>query len=79
MYLNDYFDVKIDTINRPDKMIVGKTIPRASAMRYYQILTALGLFRFIFAFQEKVLLLVLFFLWFRACCGFIRPPTKDNF
>jgi 4-hydroxybenzoate polyprenyltransferase len=41
--LNDYFDVKIDRINRPDKMIVDQEIPRRKAMIYYQILTAIGI------------------------------------
>ena len=41
--LNDYFDVKIDLINRPDKVIVGNLIPRQATMIYYQILTGLGI------------------------------------
>ena len=41
--LNDYFDVKIDLINRPDKVIVGNLIPRQATMIYYEILTGLGI------------------------------------
>ncbi|NDV46965.1 prenyltransferase [Paludibacter sp. 221] len=41
--LNDYFDVKIDAINRPEKQIVGKAISKERAMRYYQIVTGIGL------------------------------------
>jgi len=40
--LNDYFDIKIDTINRPDKQIVGNTITRNTAMIIHQVLTGLG-------------------------------------
>ena len=40
--LNDYFDVKIDTINRPEKLIVGNVIPRKNAMVLHQVLTGLG-------------------------------------
>lgn len=40
--LNDYFDIKIDAINRPDKQIVGKIINRKTAMILHQILTVLG-------------------------------------
>lgn len=40
--LNDYFDIKIDTINKPDKMVVGKSISRRTAMVLHQILTTLG-------------------------------------
>ncbi len=41
--LNDYFDVKIDAINRPDKQIVGTIIPRRTAMILHQVLTGIGL------------------------------------
>ena len=40
--LNDYFDVKIDSINRPDKQIVGNVISRHVAMGLHQVLTGLG-------------------------------------
>lgn len=39
---NDYFDMKIDMINKPEKRIVGNTVSKQAAMRYYQVLTALG-------------------------------------
>lgn len=41
--LNDYFDVKIDAINHPDKQIVGRKISRQTAMVMHQILTGLGI------------------------------------
>lgn len=41
--INDYFDVKIDRINRPDSMIVTQTISKESAMRFFMVLTAVGL------------------------------------
>jgi len=40
--INDYFDTKIDAINRPEKVIVGKLIVKENVMRFYQILTAIG-------------------------------------
>ena len=40
--LNDYFDTKIDAINRPDSVIIGQKIDKTVAMRFYQILTAIG-------------------------------------
>lgn len=42
--LNDYFDIKIDIINRPEKQIVGTKISRNSAMIMHQILTGIGMF-----------------------------------
>lgn len=40
--INDYFDVKIDRINRPDDIVVTRHISRDGAMRLFQILTAAG-------------------------------------
>lgn len=40
--INDYFDVKIDRINRPEDLVVTRHITRDGAMRLFQILTAVG-------------------------------------
>ena len=40
--INDYFDVKIDRINRPDQLVVTNGISKIQAMRMFQVLTALG-------------------------------------
>ena len=40
--INDYFDVKIDRINRPDDIVVTRHISRDGAMRLFQIFTAAG-------------------------------------
>ena len=40
--LNDYFDTKIDAINRPEKVIVGQKIDKNTVMHFYQILTGVG-------------------------------------
>lgn len=40
--INDYFDIKIDAINRPDKQIVGKRVSRHTAMLIHQVLTGIG-------------------------------------
>ncbi len=41
--INDYFDVKIDRINRPDKVIVGTEVSKKATMLFYQILTGAGI------------------------------------
>ena len=41
--INDYFDVKIDRINRPDDLIVTRFISRDAAMYLFYVLTAVGL------------------------------------
>ncbi|MBQ1751900.1 MAG: UbiA family prenyltransferase, partial [Paludibacteraceae bacterium] len=40
--INDYFDTKIDEINKPSKVIVGKTVTRAQAGTYFQTLLVIG-------------------------------------
>ncbi len=40
--LNDYFDQKIDIINKPNRVIVGRDISQRQAMLLHQILTAVG-------------------------------------
>jgi 4-hydroxybenzoate polyprenyltransferase len=41
--INDYFDVKTDRLNRPDKVVVGRIIPRRLAMILHMTLSSLGL------------------------------------
>ena len=38
--INDYFDTHIDEINKPEKVIVGKTVTRKMAMMLHQGITA---------------------------------------
>jgi len=40
--INDYFDVKTDKINRPGKVVVGRTIARRKAVMIHIILCATG-------------------------------------
>ncbi|MGM9837276.1 MAG: geranylgeranylglycerol-phosphate geranylgeranyltransferase [Paludibacteraceae bacterium] len=41
--INDYFDVKIDRINRPDNLIVTNSISKVTAMRISLVLSAVGI------------------------------------
>lgn len=41
--INDYFDVKIDRINRPDDLVVTRIISRDAAMQMFYVLTAMGI------------------------------------
>jgi 4-hydroxybenzoate polyprenyltransferase len=40
--INDYYDVKIDAINKPDKMVVGKVVRRRKAMFAHLALSFIG-------------------------------------
>lgn len=40
--INDYFDIKIDRINRPDRLIITQSVSKERAMLYYKATTAAG-------------------------------------
>jgi len=40
--INDYYDIKIDAINKPDKIIIGKDLTRRKAMLGHLFLSAAG-------------------------------------
>lgn len=40
--INDYFDTKIDAFNKPDKVVVGKSISRRQAMFLHTVLNVIG-------------------------------------
>ena len=40
--INDYFDVKIDQINRPDDVVIGKSISKKTAMTLYMVISGIG-------------------------------------
>ena len=41
--INDYYDVKIDYVNKPQEVIVGKNLKRRSVMFFHTILNILGI------------------------------------
>lgn len=41
--INDYFDTRIDRVNKPDAVIVGRTVKRRVAMAAHLVLSGLGL------------------------------------
>ncbi|MFT2007211.1 geranylgeranylglycerol-phosphate geranylgeranyltransferase [Pontibacter sp. 13R65] len=40
--INDYYDVKIDAINKPERLVIGKSIRRRPAMGWHFLLSTLG-------------------------------------
>lgn len=40
--INDYYDIKIDTINYPNKVVIGRTLKRRSAILWHSILSVIG-------------------------------------
>lgn len=41
--INDYYDVKIDFINKPDRVVVGKSITRRYALFFHVVLSGAGI------------------------------------
>ncbi|MCX7638136.1 MAG: geranylgeranylglycerol-phosphate geranylgeranyltransferase [Cyclobacteriaceae bacterium] len=42
--INDYYDVKIDLINNPNRVVIGRTVPRRVAILIHALLSGLGIF-----------------------------------
>jgi len=42
--INDYFDIRIDNINRPEKLVLEKKIPRRLGIIMHAVLNIIGLF-----------------------------------
>lgn len=62
--INDYFDMDIDNVNKPHKLVIGKLISRRWAMLLHMLLSVIGLFltALVAIHINNVLLLVLNFL-----------------
>lgn len=77
--INDYFDVKIDLINKPDRVIIGRYLKRRVAMGIHQILSVIGcliglyLSKWIFLMDGLAVLL----LWFYSA-QYKRQPLVGN-
>src|SRR5688572_18002076 len=41
--INDYYDVKIDYINKPERVIIGRKITRRYAILFHVVLSMLGI------------------------------------
>jgi 4-hydroxybenzoate polyprenyltransferase len=56
--INDYFDTRIDAINKPEKLIVGVKVSRRRAMLYHTVFNILGvLIGFYLAWQINKLII----------------------
>jgi 4-hydroxybenzoate polyprenyltransferase len=40
--INDYYDIKIDLINKPERVVIGKSITRRYALFFHSILLTIG-------------------------------------
>lgn len=78
--LNDYFDVKIDRLNQPDKLIIGNQISRNTAMLMHQLLTAAGIISGLFAaYFARSFSLALIFIVVPGLLWFYSASYKRQF
>ena len=77
--INDYFDVKIDLINKPQRVVIGRYLKRRVAMGVHQVLNVIGcligLYLSRWVFVVDVLSVTL--LWFYSA-QFKRQPLIGN-
>ncbi len=77
--INDYFDIKIDLINKPQRVIIGRYLKRRVAMGVHQILNVIGcligLYLSKWVFVVDVMAVSL--LWFYSA-QFKRQPLIGN-
>ena len=78
--INDYFDVKIDRINRPDEIVVTRYISRDGAMRLFQILSSIGVVTgLMVAWWAKSWTLMMIFIIIPGLLWFYSASYKRQF
>ncbi|PWJ58379.1 4-hydroxybenzoate polyprenyltransferase [Dyadobacter jejuensis] len=78
--INDYFDIKIDIVNKPERVVVGRYLKRRWAMGAHQVLNVLGAALGLLV-SPKIFLINVFsitLLWFYSE-RFKRLPFIGNF
>ncbi|GAB3691261.1 geranylgeranylglycerol-phosphate geranylgeranyltransferase [Spirosoma flavus] len=77
--INDYFDVKIDLVNKPERVIIGRYLKRRIAIGVHQVLNVIGcligLYLSKWVFLVDVVSVTL--LWFYSA-QFKRQPLVGN-
>lgn len=78
--INDYFDIKIDRINKPEKQFVGTVISKQQAMLLHQILTGVGVIcGLVLAFSLKSFTLAFLFIVVPGLLWFYSASYKRQF
>ena len=78
--INDYFDRKTDLINRPQKVIVGKIIPRRIAILWHWFLTISGVLLGLYvSYKLDLMYLSLIFILVSGTLWFYSTTYKNQF
>lgn len=78
--INDYYDIKIDLINKPDRVVIGKDIARRYALLFHSMLSFSGiLLGFLLGWRIGIIhILSSFILWWYSN-SLKRQPFLGNF
>jgi 4-hydroxybenzoate polyprenyltransferase len=78
--INDYYDIKIDLINKPDRVVIGKDIGRRYALLFHSLLSFSGvLLGFLLGWRLGLIhLFSSFILWWYSN-SLKRQPFVGNF
>jgi 4-hydroxybenzoate polyprenyltransferase len=78
--INDYYDIKIDLINKPDRVVIGKSITRRYALLFHTVLSVSGvLIGFFLGWQIGVIHFMSAFLLWWYSNSLKRQPFIGNF
>lgn len=78
--INDYFDIKIDRINKPESQIVGSVVSKRQAMLTHQILTGVGIIcGLLLAYQLRSFTLAFIFIVAPGLLWFYSASYKRQF
>jgi len=78
--INDYYDVKIDYINKPERVVIGKGVPRRFAILFHTLFSVSGVaIGLVLSWQMAVLNFIsAFWLWLYSN-SLKRKPFIGNF
>lgn len=78
--INDYYDIKIDLINKPERVVIGKSITRRYALFFHSVLSIVGVaLGFLLGWKVGVIhFLSVFLLWWYSN-SLKRQPFTGNF
>lgn len=78
--INDYYDIKIDLINKPERVVIGKSIARRYALLFHTVLSVLGvLIGFFLSWKLGVIHFMSAFLLWWYSNSLKRQPFIGNF
>jgi len=78
--INDYYDIKIDLINKPNRVVIGKNITRRYALFFHSILSFIGVaLGFVLSWKLGVINFLSAFLLWVYSNNLKRQPFIGNF